>query len=34
MWPFKEKIETREAQPFTDAIAAAIIAQASGTCPV
>ena len=33
MWPFKEKIETREAQPFTDAIAAAIIAQASGTVP-
>ena len=33
MWPFKEKIETREAQPFTDAIAAAIIAQASGNVP-
>ena len=33
MWPFKEKIETRTAQPFTDAIAAAIIAQASGTVP-
>ena len=33
MWPFKEKIETRTAQPFTDAIAAAIIAQASGNVP-
>ena len=33
MWPFKDKIETREAQPFTDAITAAIIAQASGTLP-
>ena len=33
MWPWREKIETRTAQPFTDAIAAAIIAQASGTVP-
>ena len=33
MWPFKDKIETRQAQPFTDAISAAIIAQASGTLP-
>ena len=33
MWPFKETLETRTAQPFTDAIAAAIIAQASGTVP-
>ena len=33
MWPFKEKIETREVQPFTDAIAQAIIMQASGTLP-
>ena len=35
MWPFSraEKIETREAQPFTDAIAQAIIQQAAGTVP-
>ena len=34
MWPFTDKIETREAQPFTDAITASNHhAQASGTLP-
>ena len=30
-WPWQEKKEKRESQPFTDAIVAAIAAQAGGT---
>ena len=33
MWPFKPKVETRESQPFTDAVVEAIVQAAGGTTP-
>ena len=31
MWPFRPKVERREAAPFTDSVVSALFAQASGT---